>query len=330
MTYQCAARAAWSALLLAFVPCIGIAQVRPVGPILDDRPCRGPSSGQRVLDAWADDTSGYREWLTAGRYRRLVADWTCRRIVYLSEGLRVAGFIYRPTASRGRWPAIVVNRGGTGEFGKMHDRLQSYYLPYLDAGYVLLMSQYRGADGGEGHDEYSGADTMDVSNLVALARTLPYVDPDNVFMLGFSRGGMMTYRALAMGLPIRAAATVSGLTDVAAQTKYRPEMRDSVFRLQWEDFDRREQDHYRLRSAVRWPGRISTPLLLLHGTGDDRVRSSDALALAAGLDSLGRTYELVIYAGDGHGVPAHKMEADRRVLEWFRRFRLTGGVGDGR
>ena len=35
----------------------------------------------------------------------------------------------------------------------------------------------------------------DVVNVVAIGRALPFVDADNTFMYGVSRGGMMTYLA---------------------------------------------------------------------------------------------------------------------------------------
>ena len=299
-----------------------LAQTRTAAAqVLEERACEPPAEFAKVAAGWADDTSGFREWITRPRYERIVSKWECRRIVYRSGGLRVTGFIYRPVDATTRHPAIIVNRGGTGDFGMMHPWLQSYYLPYLDAGYVLVMPQYRGADGGEGADEYGGADVTDVTALVPITRALPYVDPENLFMLGFSRGGMMTYRALALDLPIRAAATVSGLTNLSRLVQYRPEMRESVFRTLFPEFDRREAEHYRLRSAVEWPERIAIPLLLIHGTGDDRVRADDALELASKLQMLGRPFELAVFDGDGHGVPAHKLETDQHVIGWFNRHR---------
>jgi dipeptidyl aminopeptidase/acylaminoacyl peptidase len=289
--------------------------------IVDDRACDSTPAFEAVAKGWAADTSGFREWVTRPRYERIVSTWECRRIVYLSEGLRIVGFIYRPMNRTTRHPAIIVNRGGTGDFGKMHPTLQPYYLRYLDAGYVVLMSQYRGADGSEGADEYGGADVADVTSLVEIARTLPYVDSDNLFMLGFSRGGIMTYRALTMDLPIRAAATVSGLTNMARHPEYRPDMREEVYKKLFPDFDTREAEHYRLRSAVEWADRIQVPLLLIHGTADDRVRADDAIDLAAALFHAKRPFELVVFDGDGHGVPAHKLETDERVIAWFDRHR---------
>jgi dipeptidyl aminopeptidase/acylaminoacyl peptidase len=289
--------------------------------IVEERPCEPPAEFAKVTAGWADDTSGFHRWLTPQLYERLVTSWECQRIVYRSDGFRVVGFIYRPVDATKRHAAIIVNRGGTGDFGMMHPWLQSYYLAYLEAGYVLVMSQYRGAGGSEGADEYGSADIADVTALVPIARALPYVDPENLFMLGFSRGGIMTYRALTMDLPIRAAATVSGLTNLSRQIQYRPEMRESVFRALFPNFERREAEHYRIRSAVEWADRIQTPLLLIHGTADDRVRADDALELASKLQMLGRPFELTVFDGDGHGVPAHKLEVDQHVIAWFNRHR---------
>jgi dipeptidyl aminopeptidase/acylaminoacyl peptidase len=60
------------------------------------------------------------------------------------------------------------------------------------------------------------------------------------------------------------------------------------------------------------------PLLILHGTADERVPAGEALRLAERLQALGKEYELVMYAGDTHGLPAHATDAQERVLRWFR------------
>ncbi len=45
-------------------------------------------------------------------------DFECLRIAYRSGGLRIVGFIYKPTHTTGRkLPAIIFNRGGTADFG---------------------------------------------------------------------------------------------------------------------------------------------------------------------------------------------------------------------
>ena len=78
----------------------------------------------------------------------------------------------------------------------------------------MLASQYRGNDGGEGRDEFGGEDIHDVLNLIKMAKSLPFIDSSKIVMIGFSRGGMMTYLAIKHGAQIKAAAVAGGITDL--------------------------------------------------------------------------------------------------------------------
>ena len=132
----------------------------------------------------------------------------------------------------------------------------------------------------------------------------------------------MTYLAIKAGAPVRAAVVTSGVADFAARTAYTPWVRDSVDRPLMPDFDRRQAEHYRARSAVEWPERLTVPLLIMHGTADDRVPPASALDLAARLQRLGRPYELVMFAGGNHDLTAQRAEVERRVLAWFDAHRV--------
>jgi dipeptidyl aminopeptidase/acylaminoacyl peptidase len=66
------------------------------------------------------------------------------------------------------------------------------------------------------------------------------------------------------------------------------------------------------------------PLLILHGSADDRIPADDALRFARRLQALGKTYELVMYAGDVHGLPHNGRDVDRRIIEWFRAHLVRG------
>ena len=255
----------------------------------------------------------YDSTLHSGRYE-------CLRIRYMSDGLRVVGFIFRPALQTGRrYPVIIYNRGGNREFGKIVDLQMSWWLKYLDEGFVIVASQYRGNDGGEGREEFGGADVRDVMNLVPLIHSLPYADTANVFINGASRGGMMTYIALARAIRVKAAAVESAPVDLANLQKLRPDF-EQMWSEMIPDFASRRTEFYRARSAILWPERIETPLLIQQGTADWRVDARDALRFAERLQELKRTYELVIYAGDDHGLTRNREEVDRRTLNWFRAY----------
>ena len=252
--------------------------------------------------------------------RRAYAGFECRRIMYLSDGLKVVGFLWKPQDTAGKqFPLIIFNRGGNREFGKLTPWSHFGFYTYVSNGFVVLASQYRGNDGGEGREEYGGADVRDVLNLIPLARSLGYVDMHNVFMLGWSRGGMMTYLALKHHMPVNAVAVGGGLTDLVAEGKRRPALAN-VWRELIPGFEQRGEDLLRERSAVYWAEQINVPVLILHGGADWRSEPrSQAQAFAKRLQELGKTYELIIYPDDDHGLSLNRADSDRRIVEWFRR-----------
>jgi dipeptidyl aminopeptidase/acylaminoacyl peptidase len=254
--------------------------------------------------------------------RRAYQGFECQRITYLSDGLKVTGYLWKPADTHGRkLPLILFNRGGNRDFGELSPWEQEGFYSYVSNGFVVLASQYRGVDGGEGREEFGGADVHDVLNLLPLAKALGYVDTSNVFLLGESRGGMETYLALKSGIPVNAAAVVSGEADLVASGRNRPEMIYRVYRQLIPDFARRGPELLRERSAVDWPEKINAPILILHGTADWRTSPQDqALAIAEKLQALNKVYELTLYAQDSHGLPFHWRERDQRIVEWFKRY----------
>ena len=245
----------------------------------------------------------------------------CTRITYMSDGLKVIGFILKPSDIKGkRLPVIIHNRGGSREFGKLApDSLFLWDYPFLAEGFVIFASQYRGSDGGEGKDEFGGRDLQDVAALLSFARSQDYVDSKNVFMYGFSRGGMMTFLALKDNFPVNAAAVSAGPTDLASLGRLRSEMAKNYSEM-IPDYLNDPNGTMKRRSAIEWPEKINTPLLLLHGTSDWRVPTEQTLNLASRLQQLHKTYSLEIFANDAHGLPMHNEEAHHRVIEWFRAY----------
>lgn len=252
--------------------------------------------------------------------RESFADYDCRKIKYLSDGLKVVGFIWKPKNISGKkLPLVIVNRGGNPNFSLLTP--QSFYYPYVTNGFVVIGSQYRGADGGEGKDEFGGADVNDVLNLIPLARSLGYVDMSNVFMHGTSRGGMQASLAIKKGIPINAVAVSGALTDLPAAAKERPATAGRGWSRVIPGYAEKTEEVLRERSAVYFADKINVPVLILQGGADWRSNAgSQALGLANKLQSLGKTYELHIYAGDDHPLSMNRLERERKIVEWFKRY----------
>jgi dienelactone hydrolase len=244
------------------------------------------------------------------------------KIRYMSGGLKVAGFIYRPKVTAGRkLPAIIFNRGGLAD-GLISPANYNYLYEmhrYAAAGFVVLASQYRGAEGAGGRDEAGGADTDDVMNLIETARSLDYVDAGRLFMWGYSRGAIMTLQAIRCGAPIKAAAIVGAPTDYTqlAQNPFFIQFARTTF----PDFEARKEEHFKSRSAVLWADEINIPLLILQGGADAGVPPMQAMTLAQKLEERGKLYELVIYAKDEHPIFRNMEDRLNRTIDWFKNVR---------
>ncbi|HSV16117.1 MAG TPA: prolyl oligopeptidase family serine peptidase [Tepidisphaeraceae bacterium] len=261
-------------------------------------------------------------WPTASEYQHRLHDprFECDRLLYRSDGLKVVGYLFKPVnpPRDQRLPAIIFNRGGNADVAQVGTITLLEIYPFLEAGFVVLAPQYRGSDGGEGHDEYGGADVHDVLNVITLARSLDYVDPDNLFMYGESRGGMETYLAIKQHAPINAAAVLGASANEVEENHRRP--LTDVYEKAVPNFDRDPGAAFRARSAALWAEAIDKPILILHGGADWRVAPGQALEMATRLEQLHKPYQLFIYAGDDHHLTLHHTERDRQVLDWFRRF----------
>lgn len=235
----------------------------------------------------------------------------CFRIAYLGPAGVVTGLAAFPKhmPEEIKLPLVIFNRGGSGEYG----RLTAYNVvfPFADlvrGGYAVLASNYRGNDGGEGHEEFGGAEIEDVLALQALGESQPWWN-GKTYMLGWSRGGMMTYLALKHGASVRAAATLAGVA----------EMDRSRFanRMPEEAGDREIAEELEARSATAWPERLTTPLLMMHGDADRIVDVSQSQALADQLAALSYDYKLVVLPAGGHSLSRYYKEIAAEVLAWF-------------
>ena len=255
----------------------------------------------------------------------LLARVKIERITYLSDGLRVKGYLVEPADGEGeeRLPAVIFNRGGNRDFAALSDRGAVLRLAPLAAhGYVVVASQYRGNAGGEGREEFGGADVRDVLNLLPLLDHHPRVDSERIGMFGWSRGGLMTYLALAQTDRIRGAVVGAGVADMAAGVVARPAMETRVLAELVPNWEDERELALEARSPVRWADRLhkGTPILLLHGTSDWRVQPTEAFDMARALYETRHPMRLMLFEGGDHGLSDYRAEVFRAVTEWLDRY----------
>jgi dipeptidyl aminopeptidase/acylaminoacyl peptidase len=224
------------------------------------------------------------------------------RITYLSDRLKVTGYIAEPK-EKSKYPCIIANRGGNSTFSQWNPYRIAFYLGRMASwNYVVIASQYRGNDGGEGKEEFGGKDLNDVLNLIPALSQLPNADTSRIGIEGISRGGMMTYLALRNTCRFKAAAVTSGVVKLDFDTTAR-EWRTKP----WEmipGYQNNRDSVLKVRSAVYWADQLckTTPLLIMHGSADWRVSPGGVLEFVRKLYEYKHPVRFILYEGADHGI----------------------------
>lgn len=248
---------------------------------------------------------------------------TVEKITYLSDGLKVKGYIAYPNDNSKTYPCIIWCRGGYGNAGAI-DKFTARGMFGLLAswGYCVFASQYRGNDGSEGHDDFGGDDVNDILNLIPLADEIPQANKNVWGIEGWSRGGMMTYLTLTRTNIFKAAIVLGGIANLrcnAEESKFMRRLYEhSLGNFTNEEFKKRCEEI----SIINFPEKLSrqTPLLIIHGNADERVLPHDSIDLSYKLLELNFPFRLVMLEGGDHFLKSHRQEVDEMRRKWFDRF----------
>ncbi|MCS7000463.1 MAG: alpha/beta fold hydrolase [Bacteroidota bacterium] len=278
----------------------------PDGTLLAAQPVPMPASTRSIM----------RRRLSAEEFARY-EQVQMYAITYVSEGLRICGYLAVPPAGPQPYPAIIFNRGGAGPRAALQpEGAFQYIAPLASWGYVVAASNYRGQGGSEGIEQWGDGDVRDALNLLPLLHQLGYVDTDRIGLVGGSRGGMMAFMMLRRTDVFRAAVTI-GAPTMLHRCSPHSHIRRTFNRFL--DPQRDIEQQLRERSVLVWANELprTTPLLILHGTGDRRVEPEQSLHLALELQRLQMPYKLIMYDNADHILAGRRAESDRDIRWWL-------------
>ncbi|MBS1519075.1 MAG: prolyl oligopeptidase family serine peptidase [Bacteroidetes bacterium] len=237
-------------------------------------------------------------------------------ITYDSDGIEVKGYFAKPLNIDKKLPLIIWNRGGHENDGRIDEFIaKGMFGEIASWGYTVLASQYRDKD------EFGGSDINDVINLIKLSDELPDCRSSLIGMEGWSRGGMMTYKALTITDRIKCAVIVSGLADILRSEKDRDGLARAYKKLFGSEDEIEFQERKKERSAVHFYKKISkdTDILLIHGTGDNKVSHQDSIDMHELLKSNGNKCKLEIIEGGDHYLTKHRKQLAQLRKNWYNK-----------
>ncbi len=243
-------------------------------------------------------------------------------VTYLSDGLKVKGYIAYPV-KEGKFPCIIWCRGGIGETGAIDEfNARGMFGLMASWGYVVFAPQYRGNSGSEGYDEFGGKDINDIFNIMKLAKDITKADNNVWGIEGWSRGGLMTYLTLTKTNIFKAAVILGGISNVLNAVNT-PLLFERINKInennkKIEDFG----EIVKSRSVFNFPEKISatTPMLIIHGTKDERVLVNDPIDLSYKLLKNNKTFRLVLLENGDHYLKLHRKEVDEMRKKWYKTY----------
>ena len=151
---------------------------------------------------------------------------------------------------------------------------------------------------------------------VAHLTSRPYIDAARVGIWGWSYGGTVAALALTRRSDVFAAGVaVAPVTD---WTLY-----DTIYTERYMGLPTKAGNlrGYNQTSVSAFAPRLSSPLLLLHGLGDDNVHAQNTVRLVEALLSAKKEpfFDWKLYPRRGHGIGGAHMDVYGRMTRWFER-----------
>ncbi len=162
-----------------------------------------------------------------------------------------------------------------------------------------------------------------IEGVTAFAEAHPFVDASCIGNSGHSYGGFMTMHLLTRTDLFAASASIAGISNIAGYwgagwTGYSYTDGTCPGCYPWN-----RRDLYVDRSPLFHADKITTPLLLIHGTEDTNVVPTESEQMFTALRVLGKETELIRFFDENHGVaskPSVQHNRDIMMFEWFDRY----------
>jgi dipeptidyl aminopeptidase/acylaminoacyl peptidase len=226
------------------------------------------------------------------------------------DGLTIPGPLYKPIGAgpENRVPVMLWIHGGPGGQSRSGYRAEQQFL--LNNGYALFAVNNRGSSGyGKSFlaadDRRHGREPLwDCVDAKEYLKTLDWVDPERIGIMGGSYGGYMTLAALAFEPEeFVCGVDIFGVANWLLTLENIPPYWESFRLALYAEIGHPVEDKEFLRatSPVFHGTRITRPLMILQGANDPRVLQRESDDMVAAIRAGGGTVDYLVFEDEGHG-----------------------------
>lgn len=235
-------------------------------------------------------------------------------VTYRSDDLKVKGMLVIPDGALRNGSAILYLRGGYRHVGMVRI---ARMIQYASQGFVVFAPYYRGNEGGEGEDEFGGADLEDACSGFDLLQEDPRVDPRRIHVVGFSRGGVMA-APVAVNRPVATLTSWGAVSNCFRMYEERKDM-GRLLRRTFHGPPDQARRTFQARSPLNMAHLIEVPVQIVHATEDHHVPVAHALEWYQALSISGVPVTLRLIRNQGHRLtPKVQYQWTAEVCQWMK------------
>jgi dipeptidyl aminopeptidase/acylaminoacyl peptidase len=213
---------------------------------------------------------------------------------YLADGKKIEAFAIRPLAD-GKYPGLVLLSGKEGA-----KTLITFGTILAGRGFACLAISEPGYGKSEGKPDFMGPASIEAfaAGFKKFKRE-PFVDGTKMGIFGYSRGGMAaSLLTVKIGKDVKAAVFGAGVYDLR---KAYEETKFDGIRENIKAETGLTEKAIRERSSILKMKKLETPVLIIHGEGDENVPTNQAILLRDRLTELNKDFEILILRDHKHG-----------------------------
>jgi dipeptidyl aminopeptidase/acylaminoacyl peptidase len=242
------------------------------------------------------------------------------------DGAKVQGWIIKPVGFKEgqKYPMVLSIHGGPHGMSSVSFRFPFQLL--AANGYVVVYSNPRASLGyGETFsrqiwENWGGLAYKDLMAMVDEVLKKGFVDEKKMGVMGGSFGGYMTNWIVGQTNRFAAAVTVAGLSNL---TSFYGTTDEQFFpEAEFKGMPWTNKEVYIKHSPIWYADNFKTPMLLVHGQYDFRVRTEQAEQMFTALQKQGVPSAYAWFPDEGHGVrkPVHRKLYYKMLLDWLDHF----------
>jgi dienelactone hydrolase len=229
------------------------------------------------------------------------------------DGLEIPAYLTLPEGVEAENLPVVIYPHG-GPWARDTWGYDAYAQFFANRGYAVLQPNFRGSTGygqqflNAGNKRWgTGAMQHDLTDGVKYLIDQGIADPDRVGILGGSYGGYATLAGVtftpdlyAAGVPIVAPSNLITLIE-SFPAYWKPFLEGTWYERVGNPDNPEDRKRLKRQSPLFKAEQITSPLLVVHGANDPRVKKQEADQIVATLRDQGHPVEYIVAPDEGHG-----------------------------